>query len=42
MQQTELWETNTYSIESHGIQQNYINSSGPLVLSNEMIVGGEV
>ena len=42
MQQTEFWETDIYSIESQGIQQNYINSSGSLALSNEMNACGEV
>jgi hypothetical protein len=42
MQQTEIWENDTYSIESQGIQQNYINSSGSLAFSNETIVCGEV
>lgn len=41
MQQTELWETDTYSIESQGIHQNYINYVGSLVLSKEMVVGSE-
>jgi hypothetical protein len=42
MQQTEIWETDTYSIESQVIQQNDINSSGLLAFSNKMTVCGEV
>jgi hypothetical protein len=42
MKQTELWQNDTYSVGSQGIQQNYIIPSGLLVLINETIVWGEV